>query len=271
MIVGSHSDASSPAPTTVRVRMTVAYDGVGFHGFSEQADVPTVGGALRSAIERVVSHPVELTCAGRTDAGVHARGQVVSFDVDEQRFDPEALVAAVNKLCAPAIAVRDVAAAPPGFSARFSATSRAYRYRVLNRATPDPFLARTAWHVPAPLDVRAMRLGCDPLVGEHDFTSFCRVPKTRSGQPPPTMRRRVIDANWVVPEDGLLEFRVEATAFCHQMVRSIVGLLVDVGRYRRHAGEVLGIIRARDRRLAGQPAPPHGLCLWSVTYPDTRV
>lgn len=251
--------------------MTVAYDGAGFHGFAEQADVPTVGGTLRAAIERVVAHPVDLTCAGRTDAGVHARGQVVSFDVVEGRFDPATLVAAVNQLCAPAIAVRDVAVAPPDFSARFSATSRAYRYAVLNRPTPDPFLARTAWHVPGPLDVRAMRLGCDPLIGEHDFTSFCRVPKTRPGLPPPTMRRRIVTATWVEPEDGLLEFRVEATAFCHQMVRSIVGLLVDVGRYRRHAGEVLGILRARNRQLAGQPAPPHGLCLWSVTYPGTWV
>lgn len=251
----------------VRVRMTVAYDGSGYRGFAEQPSVPTVGGALRQAIERVLRHPVELTCAGRTDAGVHAWGQVVSFDARADRFDAGALQQALNKLCAPSIAVRAVDLAAPDFDARFSATARAYRYTVLNRPVPDPFLATTAWHVPVPLDLRAMVLGCDPFIGEHDFTSFCRVPRPRAGDPTPSMVRRVLDARWDDLGDGVLRFSIEATAFCHQMVRSIVGTLVDVGRYRLHAGEVMGIVRARDRHAAGQPAPPHGLCLWSVRYP----
>lgn len=252
---------------TARVSMVVAYDGSGFRGFAEQPSVPTVGGTLRQAIERVVRHPVELTCAGRTDAGVHAWGQVVSFDVRAEGFEPLALRDALNKLCRPAIAVRDVEVAPVGFDARFSATARGYRYTILNRDVPDPFLARTAWHVAEPLDLRAMVLGCDPLIGEHDFSSFCRAPKVGAGQPPASMVRRVLDARWEELDDGVLRFSIEGTAFCHQMVRSVVGTLVDVGRYRRHAGDVMSILRARDRQAASQPAPPHGLCLWRVRYP----
>lgn len=256
---------------TVRVRMVVAYDGSGFRGFAEQPDVPTVGGTLRAALERVVRHPVELTCAGRTDAGVHAWGQVVSFDARAAGFDALALRDALNKLCRPAIAVREVAVAPVGFDARFSATSRAYRYTVLRRDVPDPFLAGTAWHVPEPLDLRAMVLACDPLIGEHDFRSFCRVPKVGAGEPAPSMVRRVIDARWEDAGDGVLRLHIEATAFCHQMVRSIVGTLVDVGRSRLHASDVMAILRARDRQAAGQLAPPHGLCLWRVRYPREHL
>jgi tRNA pseudouridine38-40 synthase len=149
------------------------------------------------------------------------------------------------------------------FDARHSATGRTYRYTVLNRPTPDPFLHATTWHVPAPLDLRAMTLACDPLIGSHDFSSFCRRPKV---EPPVSLVRRVTDARWLELDDGLLRFEITANAFCHQMVRSIVGLLVDVGRGRARAGDVLGIIRAEDRQVAPNPAPPEGLCLWSVAY-----
>jgi tRNA pseudouridine38-40 synthase len=134
---------------------------------------------------------------------------------------------------------------------------------VLNRPTADPFLATTAWHVEAPLDLARMRLGCDPLIGEHDFSSFCRRPK---GEGEVSLVRRVLDARWADQGDGLLRFDIAATAFCHQMVRSIVGTLVDVGRGRLRAGEVKGILAARDRGAAGEPAPPHGLCLEEVVY-----
>ena len=128
---------------------------------------------------------------------------------------------------------------------------------------PDPFLAATAWHVPAPLARPALQLACDPLIGEHDWSSFCRRPKTDE---PVSLVRRVADARWDDLGDDLLRFEITANAFCPQMVRSIVGLLGDVGRGRRRAGEVLGIIHANDRHAASQPAPPHGLCLWSVSY-----
>jgi tRNA pseudouridine38-40 synthase len=232
----------------VRVRAKVAYDGTGYAGFAPQPRQKTVGGTLAGALEKALHHPVELTCAGRTDAGVHAWGQVVSFDAVADGFDPKRLQRSVNKMLAPSIAVRSLEVAGPGFDARFSAVSRRYRYTVLGAAVADPFLASTAWWVDKPLDLRAMRLACDPLLGEHDFASFCRVPKDK-------------------PDDGqLLRFWIEANAFCHQMVRSIVGTLVEVGLGKTRAGELTSILRAGDRAAAGKVAPPHGLCLWEVTY-----
>jgi tRNA pseudouridine38-40 synthase len=254
--------SATPPRSVVRVRATVAYDGTDYSGFAVQPDGQrTVGGALTDAIARVLGHPIEITCAGRTDAGVHAWGQVISFDADEERLDLEALQRSVNKQLRPQIAIRSIDCAPSGFDARFSATSRLYRYTVLNSAAPSPFLARTAWWIDAPLDVKAMRLACDPLIGEHDFSSFCRRPNDDA-----SLTRRVIDARWEEHDDGVREFWIEANAFCHQMVRSIVGTLVEVGLGKKRAGDVMSIIRAGDRSVAGQLAPPHGLCLWSVQY-----
>jgi tRNA pseudouridine38-40 synthase len=246
--------------------MRVAYDGSGFAGFAPNPGVVTVGGTLAETIARVLRHPVTLTCAGRTDAGVHGWGQVVSFDTElaEERFDSLALRRSVNALCAPAIVVRDVELAPDDFDARHSALSRCYRYTVLNRDVPDPFLAATTWHVPAPLDLAGMRLACDPFIGEHDFSSFCRKVEDRS------LVRTVISADWDDLGDGLLRFEIVANAFCHQMVRAIVGTLVEVGQGRKHAGQVAGIVRARDRAFAGGLAPPHGLLLWEVRYGDPQ-
>ena len=251
------------ADEAVRVKLVVAYDGRGFAGFAPNVGVRTVGGTLEAALERVLRHPVELAVAGRTDAGVHASGQVVSFDARGEGLDLPRLQRALNRMLRPAIAVHTAEVVDRGFDARFSARARRYRYLVLNRPTPDPFLAATAWHVEAPLNLAAMRLGCDPLIGEHDFSSFCRRPKA-DGEV--SLVRRVLDARWTDEGEGLLRFDIEATAFCHQMVRSIVGTLVDVGRGRRRAGEVKGILAGRDRSAAGEPAPPHGLSLEEVAY-----
>jgi tRNA pseudouridine38-40 synthase len=250
----------------VRVRMTVAYDGRTFHGFAENPGVATVGGTLRRSLERVLGHEVVLTCAGRTDRGVHAQGQVVSFDARARGLDLDDVRRAVTKLCGGPIVVRDAALAPPDFDARFSARARTYRYTILNREVPDPFLAATTWHVTAPLSLRALRLACDPLIGEHDFSSFCRLPKVPDEAVAPSLVRRVVEARWDTLDDDLLRFEITASSFCHQMVRALVGTLVEVGYGRRRAGELAGILRARDRQAAGQLAPAHGLCLWSVTY-----
>ena len=241
--------------------MTVAYDGHGFHGFAAQNGVRTVGGELSGALARALRHGVELTCAGRTDRGVHAWGQVVTFDASADRFDAEALQKSVNSQLGPAVVARSVSVADPSFDARRSALSRRYHYLVLNRPVPDPFLAPTSWHVKTPLDLPAMKAAGDALIGEHDFTSFCRTP------PGTCSVRRVLDLGWTEAGDDLLRFEIEASSFCQQMVRSIVGTIVDMGRGRLRAGEMSGILRARDRAAAGQPAPPHGLTLWSVRYP----
>ena len=250
---------------STRVRLLVAYDGSGFHGFWPNEGVTTVGGTLIAALEQVLGTTVEMTCAGRTDAGVHAWGQVVTFDATDG-LDLDRLQQSVNKLCGPAVVVREATEVDAGFDARGSATARTYRYTVLNRPFPDPFLHAVTWHVPQDLDLRAMTLACDPLIGAHDFSSFCRRPKVAEGADPVSLTRRVTDARWDALDDGLLRFEITANAFCHQMVRSVVGLLVDVGRGRTRAGDVLGIIRARDRHAAPSPAPPQGLCLWSVAY-----
>lgn len=251
---------------TTRVKLVVAYDGSGFHGFWPNAGVRTVGGELVSAVEQVLGASIEMTCAGRTDTGVHAWGQVVTFDAPADRLDLRRLQQSVNRLCGPELVVREAAEVGPDFDARSSATGRTYRYTVLNRAVPDPFLHATTWLVPEPLDLRAMTLACDPLIGSHDFSSFCRRPKVPDGQPPVSLTRRVTDARWSDLGEGRLRFEITANAFCHQMVRSVVGLLVAVGRGRTRAGDVLGIIRAEDRQAAPSPAPPQGLCLWSVQY-----
>ena len=256
---------AAPQGPLVRVRLTVAYDGRSFHGIAPNHGVRTVGGTLIEALERILRVSVRLSMAGRTDAGVHAWGQVVSFDAPAEGLDLEALQRSLNKLCGPAISVREAAVVDDGFDARHSAVGRRYRYTVLNRPVGDPFLAGTAWHVEHPLDLAVLRLACDPLIGEHDFSSFCRKPRVPDGVGY-SMVRRVRDARWLDLGDGVLRFDIEASAFCQQMVRSIVGTLVEVGLGKRRAGDVRGILAARDRRLAGEPAPAHGLCLWEVLY-----
>ena len=177
-------------------------------------------------------------------------------------IDPSALQRSVNKAIQPDIVVRSAALVPDSFDARRSATGRRYHYTVLNRPVADPFLAATAWHVAAPLDLRAMRLACDPLYGEHDFSSFCRRPPVQGA----SLVRRVRYADWVDVGDGVLRFEIEASSFCQQMVRAVVGTMADIGVGKRRAGEMSGILRARSRAEAGQLAPPRGLCLWEVTY-----
>jgi len=256
---------AGPLGPVARVRMTVAYDGTGFSGFAPNPGVKTVGGTLRTSLERILRHEVPITCAGRTDAGVHGWGQVVSFDADAAT-DLPALVRSLNRMCAPAIVVRDAAFVDADFDARRSARWRSYRYTVLNTPTPNPLLARTVWHVPEPLDLSVMRLGCDALIGTHDFTSFCRKPKVPGGDEAPSMVREVKDARWHDLGDGLLRFDIIASSFCQQMVRAIVGTLVDMGLGRRTPGEMRSILEARDRAAASGVAPAHGLVLWEVGY-----
>lgn len=250
-----------------RVRMTIAYDGTGFAGFAENRDVRTVGGELKAALATVLRHPVNLIVAGRTDAGVHAWANVVSFDVEHADPDLVGLQRNLNSMLGPAIVIREAAAAPAGFDARRWALARRYRYTVLNRPVPDPFLAATTWHVPQPLHLAALRLACDPLIGEHDFSSFCRVPKRI---PDASLVRLVHDARWHDLGDGLLRFDIDASSFCQQMVRAIVGTMVPMGAGKARAGDMAAILRARTRAVANRVAPARGLCLWEVAYPDAH-
>ncbi len=247
----------------MRVRLQVAYDGRGFRGFAPQVPgVRTVGGVLAGALERILrlDHPPSLTCAGRTDAGVHAWDQWAHVDVPASAMgECDDIRRRLIKLLGPEVVVRSVSIAPDGWDARRSAISRTYRYTVLTSPAPNPFLAGFVWWVPHSLDLRGMQLACDAIIGEHDFSSFCRA-----GPIPPN--RRVRDAGWSAPEPDIARFEITADGFCQQMVRSLVGTFVEVGRGKLKAGDVGAIVRARDRATAPPVAPPDGLVLHHVRY-----
>lgn len=244
-----------------RLRLVVAYDGSRFRGWAgRRDDIRTVEHVLAATLAKAVRHEVVLTAAGRTDAGVHAWGQVVTLDVKADA-DPDRIQQAVNGMLGPEVVVRAADLVALEFDARRAACWRSYRYTVLNRPLPDPFLARTSWWVRDPLDLAAMRAAADPFLGEHDFASFCR-----KGPEGSTTIRRVLESRWVDLGDGVLRYDVRASSFCWQMVRSLVGTLVEVGQGRRRPGEMLGVVRASDRGAAGGLAPAHGLCLWEVGY-----
>ena len=259
----------------MKARLLVAYDGTAFRGFAENPGVRTVMAVLSEAIALVLRRSVELTGAGRTDAGVHAWGQVVSGEIPDDT-DLEQFVRRLNKLCAPDIAVRSAEWAPPDFDARFSASWRHYRYDVWNSTAPNPLLRNRAWWVARRLDLAAMNDACGSLVGEHDFGSFCRRVKVGEDQTERSLVRNVMFARWrdvsgagQVAGERTVRFDIRANAFCHQMVRSIVGTLVDVGVGAIAAGDLATIVDVRSRERAGRVAPPHGLTLWAVGYPSS--
>lgn len=263
--------ASSQRPSELarglqRVRIDLAYDGTGFHGFARQADHPTVQGVLEDALGRLTAADTRTVGAGRTDAGVHATRQTVHADVPagcRLLDDLGRARAALDAMCGPAITVWRVRRVPGSFDARFSATQRRYRYRLCDHDAMAPLWRHDTWHVgPPQLDVEAMDLGGRSLVGEHDFSSFCR---RRDGQ---HLVRRIDRLRVHRPQAGLVVIDVAGRAFCHQMVRSVTGCLYAVGRRRRPVAWVGRVLEARDRHAVGQVAPPHGLTLTGVSYGD---
>ncbi len=295
------------------MRLDMAYRGTGFRGFAANEGVRTVAGELGAVLERILGEAPALAVAGRTDAGVHAAGQVVSFriggeglrrlsdrhggqrraartqasgtadDTGQGEGSPvglSRLAPALNHRLNPEIVVTAAAFADDSFDARHSATARAYEYRIRNDAHLDPRCADLEWHVAAPLDIGQMNAAASHFVGEHDFASFCRRPKDR---PDASLVRTVTHARWsVVAHLGeessdadaaggasrSLLFEIEANAFCHQMVRAVVGQCVAVGRGDRAAGDVPAVLAARSREAAAAIAPPHGLTLVAVRYAD---
>jgi tRNA pseudouridine38-40 synthase len=214
----------------------------------EQALAPLVGGTAP-----------RLSVAGRTDAGVHALGQVASF-LAPATLEPERVVRALNGRLAPEVVVRDARRAPDGFDARHSATGRTYVYRIRTSVLPDPFTARFVWHRAEALAIGSMRQASRALIGEHDFASFCRRPEPPAG----TVRR--VERIAVSRADEEVRITVTANAFCHQMVRSVVGTLARVGDGRIDPQAVASILAARDRSAAGPITPPQGLTLVAVRY-----
>ncbi len=243
------------------IRLTLAYDGTEFRGWARQPDpsTRTIEGVVVAQLERVLREPVKLAVAGRTDAGVHARGQVASFSTVSS-IPAERLQKALNGDLAPEVVVMDADEVPERFHARFSATTREYVYRIDEARLPDPFTTRFVWHLPGHLSVGPMRDAARSLVGEHDFASFCRHPRGDRS----TVRelRRLT----VVRHGDVLTIRSVANAFLHQMVRTLVGTLVAVGDGQLEAGSMPEVLAARDRGAAGRPAPARGLTLERVTY-----
>ncbi|MDR3686044.1 MAG: tRNA pseudouridine(38-40) synthase TruA [Coriobacteriia bacterium] len=247
--------------------LTVAYNGQPFAGFARQPGQDTVQGRLEVALSTILRREIVTACAGRTDAGVHALGQVVSFPTIGGEPDDVALLRSLNALVGEDISVREVRRARQGFSARFDAVSREYRYRLVSGPVPPLFLSPVAWWVKTPLDVEAVRAAASHLVGEHDFRSFC-VTISAAGK---RTTRRVTSIDLFVEQalgEECLTVRVVGNAFLHSMVRTIVGTLVEVGSGRRDPQWVLDALEAQRRAAAGPTAPANGLMLWSVGYPE---
>ena len=244
----------------MQFRMRVEYDGGGFAGWQVQPGERTVQGEIESALVRLLGRETRASAAGRTDAGVHARGQVVCFHTDRQ-LSPDVVRNAVNAMVGRDLAVHEVDVVADEFDPRRSASRRAYEYRIWNRTVRSPFWLRHAWHVAQPLDIGAMRRAAAVLIGEHDFTSF-RAAGCDAAHP----IRRILVSEWQSEPPALLIYRVVATAFLRHMVRNIVGTLVEVGRNRRDSATLPALLAARDRNRAGATAPPHGLCLTAVDY-----
>jgi len=240
------------------LRLDLAYDGSGFRGYAIQEGQITVQGELESALETVLGSEVETAVAGRTDAGVHAHGQVVSLTVD-QPVEPDRLARSLNGILGPEIAVMKVSEVDNGFHARFSARWRRYRYSMATGPAPDPVTRGFEWHVGPRIDEAAMRAAASAFVGEHDFGAFCRSVEGTSNV------RLVEEAVWE-PAGDRLHFWIRANAFCHQMVRSLVGLCFDVGRGFTPVESVVDIVDSRDRGRVATVAPAHGLILWEVGY-----
>lgn len=246
----------------MNLRLDLAYDGRPFHGFARQADVRTVQGDIEAALGKLLGSEPRTAVAGRTDAGVHAVGQVMSVADVSDDVDLGRLRDTLNAMLAPSIAVWTVAAASDDFSARFSARSRTYVYAILTGSVPDPFLARTTLYHPADLDVAAMNEAAGHLVGPNDFSSFGRVPE------PDAPAERLLFELRCSREGRLIRVRARANSFIQQMVRSLVGTLLQVGEGKTDPSELPLILQARDRSAAGPVVAPHGLCLVSVEYDD---
>ncbi|MGI8407083.1 MAG: tRNA pseudouridine(38-40) synthase TruA [Actinomycetota bacterium] len=240
--------------------MDLAYDGEPYRGFARQPEKRTVQGDLEVALSRCLNRTVEAFGAGRTDAGVHALGQVVSVPGAPDDVDPERLKASLNSMLGPAMVVSSVQLAPHDWHARFDARSRTYIYAILNRPLPDPFLARTSWHVPARLDLVQMNESAGHLLGERDFSSFGRL------SDPAVSAVRTLFELKIWRAGALVLVKARASAFLQQMVRSLVGTLALAGQGRRSPDDVLAMLAARDRSSTGPVAPPEGLCLVAVEY-----
>ena len=241
------------------IRLLLEYDGTGYHGWQRQSDAATIQQTLEEALRRLIGEQVALIGSGRTDAGVHARGQVANFRT-ASAIPLQAFHKGLNSLLPKDIAVLSATEAPPEFHARKSARSKTYEYRILNRETRSPLHRHYAWWIAAPLDLAALAGAAAVLPGEHDFTAF-----RASGSENKNPVRRVLVATWRDFPGGWLTFTITATGFLRGMVRSLVGTMAEVGRGKAPT-TLADLLKSRARHLAGPTAPPQGLYLVEVFY-----
>ena len=243
----------------MNIKLAIEYDGTHYHGWQIQPHGASIQSVLEQAIATFVGVPTRITGSGRTDAGVHALGQVANF-FTEKEYDRHRILRGLNALTPPDITIKDVEFVPDSFDARHDGRSRIYEYHILNRSTPSPFYLHRALHVHESLDIAAMREALSCLLGEHDFTSF-RAAGCEAAHPIRKVYRTTLEQR-----GELLVYTIEATAFLRHMVRNIVGTLIEVGKGLRTAQSFSELLKARDRTKAGPTAPPHGLFLMEVKY-----
>ncbi|MCX8072172.1 MAG: tRNA pseudouridine(38-40) synthase TruA [Candidatus Binatia bacterium] len=245
----------------MRYRLVVQYEGTAYAGWQVQPRARTVQGEFERALATLTGQAVRVLAAGRTDAGVHAAGQVISFALD-RAWEPGVLVRALNALTPEDISVLAADVVPEDFHPRRWAISRLYTYRIWNHRVLSPFWRRYAWHVVPALDVEAMQAAAAKVCGEHDFSAF-RAAGCEARHPV-----RCVLRSSLLREGEILVYSIEANGFLRHMVRNLVGTLVEVGLGKRAPEEVDELLAARKRTLAGPTAPAHGLCLSAVRYPD---
>jgi tRNA pseudouridine38-40 synthase len=249
------------------LKVILSYDGADFSGWQVQPDKATVQGTLASAIGRVTGEKVLPQGSGRTDAGVHALAQVVTF-VTESSVPTENFLKALNDILPPSVRVLQVSEVPADFHARHAAQAKTYRYRIYRASICPPFLARYVWHYPYPLNEEAMARAASFVVGEHDFTSFAAVDPERGREDDPASKvRTIFFCSWERTGEELI-YTVRGSGFLHHMVRNLVGTFILVGRGTLQPDDVTRILEARKRSEAGATAPASGLYLVSVEYPD---
>ncbi len=243
-----------------KIRLIIEYDGTNYSGWQVQPNAVTIEETIEDRLERITQGEAKLVAAGRTDAGVHAVGQVAHFDT-ESRLGLECIQRGLNSLLPPDIAVKEIYEAPEGFHSRYSAKSRIYKYVILNQRFPSPLHRNFSWFIHYELDLDEMNKAVQCLKGRHDFSSF-RASGCNSHNP----EREVLSVSLEQGPWGGIVFNIEANAFLRHMVRNIVGTMVDVGRGKIRASGFKEIFLSKDRKNAGKTAPPQGLFLVKVRY-----
>ncbi len=254
------SNTTKPTPTAMRYFMDITFRGAPFHGWQVQPGVVTVQSVIEDALARLARCEVPITGAGRTDAGVNARRMIAHFDLPDDFVAGEAFVRSLNSICGRDIAIRFIRPVHPDAHARFDATERSYRY--FTHTFKDPFSAGLSWQAPPTLDFDLMNRAADTLLGRRDFTSFSKLHTD--------VKTNICDlrsAHWIDLGEGKYAFEITADRFLRNMVRAVVGTLIDVGRHKLDIPDLQAILDAKDRCAAGTSMPPEPLFLWDVKYP----